>query len=416
VDTLQDQIAAELKAAKAIAAKYPIGTEISPEDLDTANAHLKRVDELKAKQQKGIESDGVKAALAAIGIDLGLDGPTKYATTVKPTAGVSTKFAVETWGRELETLMREKAGATQGAKALIGNTISTPSPIANDPVLIDGRPTTILDLIPRRPKPRTGAFDIQDGGDTFDWLYQAGRTNNASSVPDGARKPVSGAAFEAKSDRFRTYATLTDPMPKRYLDDWKQIIEILKQQLAEGVIESLEADVVNGTGTPIPEVLDGDGNVTTQGRDPVKGILQTSGIRAQAYTSNVLTTLSNARYTLTDAHETPNAWVMNSRDYQALELMREDGATGPLLFGTGRTGIEQYLGDYPIVTSPLITQGTALLGDFTKTELIPRGDDTLDVDGSGELFKRNQVIFRREGRYGFAVLKPLAFIQVDLTA
>ena len=38
------------------------------------------------------------------------------------------------------------------------------------------------------------------------------------------------------------------------------------------------------------------------------------------------------------------------------------------------------------------------------------------ADVSGVLFEKNQVKLRYEGRYGFAVLRPSAFVEIDLAA
>lgn len=396
---LKTQMLDELKAAREITAKYP--DDLPQEELDRVQSHLKSFEDLKVKASQLPKADGGFAGdTAQLLADIGL--PLHNGTPSSKAAGSSgyVAKAAEQWGSRVRETIEKRVGAG-GAKALIGGTIDIPS-VVSDPVTISGRPTSLLELIPRRPGPRTSDLN-RNVGNAFSYLVQTTRTLNAGGVPDNAEKPVSVVTFDDREDRFRVYATVTEALPKRYLDDYAQIIAILKTQLGEGLIESLERDILNGTGTP------------TATTDPVKGILQTSGILVQAYATSVLQTLSNARYTLTDTNVTPTAWVMNSRDLQALELMRENGTSGPLLFGSGRSDIEKILGDYPIVTSSLITLGTALLGDFNQTELIVREDDRLDVDGSGALFTKNQVVFRHEGRYGFAVNKPSAFITVDLT-
>jgi hypothetical protein len=405
---LKARMAAALKAARDIdTAAKNAGRDMTPAEIESASAHLKSYNDLKAELAgsstfSAENAAKVKAALADIGMDLGLDGVTR--TPSKAVGGRSSKQkAAENWGSEIRDRLQKRAGA-EGVKALIGGTIDIPSVIA-DPVLINGRPTTILDLIPRRPRPAPSGDPRGDvRGNKFEYLLQTARNLAASSVPDNVQKPVSGITFDDKEDHYRVYATITDPIPKRYLDDYAQLVQILQTQLGEGLQEAIERDIVSGTG------------VETATTDPFLGILNTSGIQVQAFATDVITTLRTARRKLEDSRATPNAWVMNSIDLQALEMLRENGTTGALLFGSGRTTIEQILGDYPIVESPLIAAGSALLGDFTKTELLVREDDHLDVDGSGELFDRNQVKFREEGRYGFATLKPSSFITVDLTA
>jgi len=125
--------------------------------------------------------------------------------------------------------------------------------------------------------------------------------------------------------------------------------------------------------------------------------------------------MSNAKYKLVTTHQSPNAWALHPADIQRLELLREDGTTGPFMFRNGLADIEKFVGA-PIVPSTAMTAGVGLLGDWTQTELIIREDDHLDVDTSGEKFEKNQVQFRLEGRYGFTVERPLAFVTVDLTA
>ena len=417
--TPKERALAALKAARAIAdTAKAANRDLTPAEVETAAAHLKAYEVAKAEHesaegQKDAQALAVQKSLADIGINLGLGGPVPSSPAAVRHSS-SKQAAAARWGTQVRRELEKRASAF-GAKALIGGSIDIPSVIA-DPVLIDGRPTSILDLIPRREKlASSGPFDSAHLGNTFSFLRQSVRSLNAKGVPDNAQKPKSDITFVDDEDRYRVYATITDPIPKRYLDDYRELTEILQKQLGEGLQEQLENDILNGTGVVIPEVVTG-GVVTTQGEDPVKGILQTSGIQAQAYATSVLNTLSAARYKLEDSHHTPNAWIMNSADYRALEMMREDGATGALMFGSGRSDIEAILGDYPIVTSSLMTAGSALLGDFTKTELVIREDDHIDVDGSGTLFDRNQVKFREEGRYGFAVLKPSSFITVDLTA
>lgn len=60
--------------------------------------------------------------------------------------------------------------------------------------------------------------------------------------------------------------------------------------------------------------------------------------------------------------------------------------------------------------------GEALLGDFRQTLLVSRDDVKISQnEGDSSLFDYNLVKFRAEGRYGFAVLRPAAFIKVDVT-
>lgn len=387
-----------LAAARAITDKAKSeGRDLTPAEVDTAQKHLHDYEAAKTEPapDREKESDLTRRKLAEIGLHLG-DG-VDLGEEPQLAAGNFMATRAKSWGRVLHDKFTERSG---GVKSLISGTIDVPSIIA-EPVEILGTPQSILQLIPTRARLASSA-QTGNPGNSFSFLKQTVRTNNASSVLDGATKPVSGATFAEVVDTFHVYAHTTDPLPARYLDDYGQLISILEKQLGEGLLKSLESDILNGTGVP------------TATTDPITGITATSGTLVEVFDTDALKTLSNARYTLTDTGVMPTAWVMNSRDVQAFELMREGGNTGALLFGSGRTTLRQYLGDYPIITSALMPQGTALLGDFNETELIIREDDHLDIDKSGTLFTKNQVLFRHEGRYGFAVLRPAAFIEVDL--
>ena len=176
-------------------------------------------------------------------------------------------------------------------------------------------------------------------------------------------------------------------------------MDVVEQQLAEDMMVAIEQDILSGEG---PDEI--------EGTDAFVGILETAGIQVQVWATDLLTTLSNAKHKFI-AQELPfNGWVLNPTDLQTLELMREDGATGPFLF-SGRSAIEDWLGG-PVATSAGMPTGNALVGDFTQAEIIPLGDDELVVD-TGKRTTNNTFLLMHEGRYGFRVKKPGAFVQVE---
>lgn len=405
--SLREQARIELDAAKAIAdGAAAAKRDLTAAEIAKADEHLAKVKSLQDEMKSRERADDVMAKLASIGLALPGWNPDGGGTTRAQTATGFKAVAASRWGGLVHDRIMS-ATAHGGIKALVGGTIDVPS-VVSAPVETAGRPMTLLELIPIH------RFAGDGVGNVFSFLRQSARNLNAAAIPDGAAKPISGVTFTDVEDRFRVYATVTEPMPQRYLSDYRQLIQVLEKQLGEGVLEALEADILTGDGQQVDEVVT-DGVVTVPGRDPFYGILETEGVLSEDFATDALTSLSNARYTVEDSGVTPNAWVMNSADYKAIERLRENGSTGPLMFRSGRSQIEAYLGDYPIVISALMPSGSALLGDFGQTELVVREDDHLASDASGELFRRNQVQFRHEGRYGFAVLQPSAFIEVALT-
>lgn len=413
---LKHTMQAELKAMKDIADSVPAGSDLSQADLTTVREHQKSYDAAKREHEKLAQSESIKASLAAIGLDLGIGGIDPDAVVdaknviVEHGAGDYKSKAAAQWALKAATRMQESLDARQGTKSIEGTRTPVPDPITG-PVNLPEERHTILNLIPTRSA-RGNSLD-SNGGNVFGFTVQSTRTNNANAVPDGTLKPTSVYAWSDKVDRFRTIAHLSEPQPNRILADHDQLVRFLQEEMGRGVLDEVEAQILNGTGT-IAATADG---TPTAAEEQLPGILNTSGIQAQAWDTDLLTTLSAAYDQLVLANEVPNAWVLHPLDYRRLKNMREDGTTGPLMFKSGRSSIEQILGEIPVITTPLIPQGTGLVGDFRQTLLVTREEATVtSTEGDGSLFDYNLTKFRAEGRYGFAVLRPNAFVEVDLTA
>jgi HK97 family phage major capsid protein len=378
----KEQMRDALAAARAVTAKAEAeGREMTDAEVAEANRQLGKYQSAKSK----LESPRVDIMEMMSGA--------AYPGSALPGTGFKAR-AKAAWAEKAAQTVQAVMRGPEGQKALTSGSIDVAS-VINPVSEITGRPTSVLDLV---VKPRVTGSGV---GNAFSYLRQTTRENNAGPVADNATKPTSVYTFGDVEDSFRVYAHLSEAFPKRYLDDYSDLIGILRDQMAAGLMEALEEDVLTGAVQP---------------HDGFTGVLNTSGVQAQAWSTDLLTTLSNARYKLVTSFQTPTAWVLHPTDVQRLELLREDGASGPFMFRKGLTDIEEFLGGYPIVTSTLMTAGVGLLGDWQQVELLVREDDHLDVDTGGALFAKNQVQFRLEGRYGLKVGRPLAFVQADLTA
>lgn len=392
---LKNQMREELSKARAITdPAVKESRDLTEAELAVAQKHLDAYEALKARYIKAQEGQRTRDALKAIGGD---SGDTGAGSAVRRRGG-GRKNA---WAAKAEASMRAhgliRAGAPDGAKALVSGSISVPNLLdAGDPVEIDAPRRTLLDLIGR------GEPSGERVGNGFGYIRQTTRTNNAAAIADGQNKPTSVYTFGEVTDHYRTYVNKTEDLPYRYLADYEKLMDVVEQQLAEDMMVAIEADVLSGTGPDLEE-----------GTDGFVGLLETVGIQTQAYTTNLLQTLSNAKYKFISQELPFNGWVLNATDLQTLEMLREDGATGPFLFPS-RTAIEDFLGA-AVVPSAGMPVGTALVGDFQQAELIPLGDDELVVD-TGKRTTNNTFLLMHEGRYGFRVKKPLVFCEVDLTA
>jgi HK97 family phage major capsid protein len=291
------------------------------------------------------------------------------------------------WAKHVTLQLAQKA-QTMGVKALLTGEITTPPAVGVVP--LPTLPTRLLDLVPR------AGLDEN----TFEYLRQTVATNNADVVADNALKPTSVYTFEPVEDRARVIAHLSEPFPIRYAADHTSMIQVLETQMESGLITAIERLVINGTGTG----------------EEWEGILNTTGVTQVAYATDVVTTLRKARTTQELKGERITAVAMHPADIEALDLLREDGATGGFLldadafvriFGPGVRGIP----------SGAVPQGQAIAGDWSMTRLLVReASSTLAATQAGDLFDKNQMKLRSEGRFGFEIFRPQAMAVIDLTA
>jgi HK97 family phage major capsid protein len=89
----------------------------------------------------------------------------------------------------------------------------------------------------------------------------------------------------------------------------------LASEMAEGVLDALEQQVISGSGTG----------------ENMTGIRAVAGTRAVAFATDVPTTLRKALTTMQTAGETPNAVVLHTNDAEAVDLSRWGASGGWLL-------------------------------------------------------------------------------------
>ncbi|MBW0088239.1 phage major capsid protein [Pseudonocardia sp. KRD-184] len=230
---------------------------------------------------------------------------------------------------------------------------------------------------------------------------QSATTGPLVNAAGGGYKPESGLAVARVTTPVRTIAHWI-PVTKRALADAAQMVTLIDGFLEYGLEEELEDQMIAGDGTG--ENFEGLGNV--------------SGVQAQAYTTDLLTTTRMAKTKVrTTGRSVPNAYVINPADLETIDLIREDGATGAFMFGgPAAAGGATTLWGLPVVESEAVAAGTAYVGDFTKAVLWDRQQSTITTtDSHADFFVRNLVAILAEMRAAFGVLQPSAFVEIDLT-
>lgn len=264
------------------------------------------------------------------------------------------------------------------------------------------RPLTLRDIISVR---RTTS-------DVVEFVRQTSHTNAAAVVPEattaakdaekvaGGYKPEGTWAFERVTAPVATIAEWV-PATKRALADAVQLEDLINAELAADLAESEETAIIKGTGSG----------------DSITGILSTSGIQDQAFTTDIFATIRKAiTKARTVGRAIPNAVMLNPVDVETIDLARRDGATGAYL-GNGPWAIgPRTLWGVPIVESEAIDANTALVGDFSKAVLWDREQTSVTISNSHEdFFIRNLVAILAEERVAFGVTRPTAFVKATLS-
>jgi Phage capsid family. len=380
----------------------------TPEEQERFDAHLAKGRELIPAMKDAKADEDIIRQAKAIAHGVGGD------PSLSQTAGGRTAWA-KTAAQSVHGTMTN--GAT-GQKALVSGTLHLTNPIENDILTMAAAPRTILDLLrgqsPSQGDPygrgdyqvetgeqfTNGLFGNDGGGNTFSFLRQTVRTNNAAPVADNATKPTSVYSFAEVEERYRVIAHLSEAVPQRLFHDHRALAEFLASEMALGIEMEVEDQVVSGDGTG----------------ENLTGLLTTSGIQTQAFATDTLTTTRKALTKLQAYGMAPTAWAVNPADAEGFDLLREGAGTGQFLLGGPGGDTSKSLWTIPRVPSLAVPAGTAILADWTQASLQVRQGATLHVDAGGVLFEKNQVRFRVEGRFGLAVKRPAAFVSVDLTA
>jgi HK97 family phage major capsid protein len=264
------------------------------------------------------------------------------------------------------------------------------------------RPLTVRDIV-------TNGTTTSD---TVEYVRVTSTTNNAAPVAESTTtadpgamtaangvKPESAMALQKVTETVKTIAHWL-PATKRALSDAGQVRTLIDQFLRYGIEEELEDQIISGNGSG----------------ENFTGIASTSGVQAQAWDTDVLTTTRKARTKVrTVGRSIPTAYVLNPSDWEMIDLLQDNDARY-YFGGPARLG-QPTLWGLPVIESEAVPAGTGYVADWRKAVLWDREDASITVsDSHANFFIRNMVAFLGEMRAAFGVLQPNAFVSIDLTA
>jgi HK97 family phage major capsid protein len=248
------------------------------------------------------------------------------------------------------------------------------------------RPVQILDLIP--------VLDTDSNSVTY--MEQTLRTHSAAEKLEGIAYAESAFEWTERTSQVRK---ITDSIPvtDEQLEDVSQMRGLIDQQLAFGLRQRLDGQVMGGTG--IPPFLE--------------GILNVAGIQTQAKGTDPRFDAIHKAMTLVrvTGRAMPNAVVLHPNDWEAIRLTRT--ADGLYILGNPAQAGPMTLFGVPVVQGDVITENTGLVGDFANyCALFDRRGVDIQAGFSGTQFVEGKQTLRADLRAAFVVFRPAAFCTV----
>lgn len=270
--------------------------------------------------------------------------------------------------------------------------------IQRDPMVpMPMRTRRVRDLFPSQ---RTTAAVIE-------FFRVTGFTNAASMVAERnegntgfQQKPQSGLTFTGEQASVRTIAHW-EAAHRSALADEPQLQGLIENELLYGLRLIEDDQILNGTGT---------------GQD-LLGIRNVPGIQTYAQADvaddNKADALRRAVTLVTLAYYESTGVVMHDGDWEDIELLKDDN--GQYLVAVSiAAGGEQRVWRNPVVTTPAMDEGVALIGAFgLGAQLYDREEGSIRIaEEHADFFTANAIVVLAEERLALATKRPEAFVEV----
>lgn len=298
-------------------------------------------------------------------------------------------YRVNTQPVEVKTLINSGVGS-------FGNAINQDRLPGIDTIAFS-RPLSLLSLITRsQTSSNIVEFNVHSG-----FSNAAGNIAEATAVSGvSGAKPESGLGVVAlQSAIVRTIAHYL-PVSRQALQDVPALRTLINQALTFGMQERLESQILTGDGTG----------------ENMLGILNTPGVVNIPAAARPYNSVRNGIQSVMIAGRTaPTAIVMHPTDWMNMEL--EENAQGDYYSGSPfrPNTFSSNLWGYPVIQNETITQGTALVADFSFATLWESlAPVILLSDSHADFFTRNLIALLGEMRAAFGVIRPSAFARVTL--
>jgi HK97 family phage major capsid protein len=252
----------------------------------------------------------------------------------------------------------------------------------------------------------------------IEYFRMTGFINNAAAVSERSgtpanftAKPQSSFTFVGEQAPVRTLAHW-EAAHRNVLADEPQLRSIIDNELMYGLRLQEDSQILNGDGTG----------------ENLQGGLQTPGIQTYDWSDGAYSATAGLSDTKADAirraatlsflaYYEPTGVVLHPNDWEDIELTK-DGNGAYVVAVSVAMGGEQRLWRIPVVDTPAITEGTALIGAFgTGAQLYDREAASIRIsEQHADFFVRNAIVILAEQRLALAVKRPEAFVKVNFDA
>jgi HK97 family phage major capsid protein len=288
--------------------------------------------------------------------------------------------------------VRRYMEADGNTKALTSGSIVVPA-LTSGLVTIPDRPRLVTDVIPSQ---RLSATNIAA------YLVETTRTHAAAEVAEGALKPTSTYTVSKVEEPARTIATLSEPVNRHDLEDARLLSSYVEGSLAAAVRLRLDTQVVSGDGTA----------------PNLSGMLDRAGIQTQAFSVSAIETARKALSKLYAIEIESGVYVIPIAIWEAIELAQQTSGAYALPGGPVDVANRKLWGQRVVVSSVLTgTTGVLFAPEYTllferKGVAVDWSEAPVGSQAGHAAFKSDELVFRAEGRWAFAVTKPTAIVQI----
>lgn len=243
---------------------------------------------------------------------------------------------------------------------------------------------------------------MSTSSDSVEFVRVTTETNNAAPTAEATSgsdgdKPESAVAMAIVTEIVETIAHWI-PITRRAASDARQIMSYVNDFLMWGLLDALNDQIINGTGT------------TPQ----LRGLDDLSNTQSQAFDTDILTTTRKARTKVrTVGKATPTAYVMSPENWEEIDLLQDNEAR--YIFGGPQRMGSPMLWGLPVVEEEVVAADQGFVGDWRMGIIFDREQAQIYMtDSHSDFFIRNILVLLAEMRAAIAWLKPAAFVEITL--